>query len=305
MGSARIFNIQKYSIYDGPGIRTLVFFKGCPLNCLWCSNPEGKRARPDILWSAALCSHCGLCAAACPNGVHVMENGGHALAKAECRACGVCGEVCPQRAIKVCGKPMPVSEILKIILEDEAFYKTSGGGATLGGGEPLAQPAAAMDLLRACKNCGIHTAVESCGQASLDTVKSMAPLVDLFLYDIKHMDGDAHKRLTGADNSLILENLAWLLDNGHKMRVRMPLIHGCNADLDEMEKRAVFLERWKDKENFMGIDLLPYHRLGAHKYAQLGEEYGLGADAAVGEDFLAAAVEIFAKHGLKAAIIRH
>ena len=302
---ARLFNIQKYSIYDGPGIRTLVFFKGCPLNCLWCSNPEGKSHACQILWNASLCNHCGLCASLCPTGAHGMENGAHKIAREKCSGCGECQKACPQRALKLAGNVMETPDILKIVLEDKAFYDTSGGGVTLGGGEPLAQPAAALDLLKACRAAGIHTAMETCGFASHDVIGRIAPHVNIFLYDIKHTDKDSHLRLTGADNAPILANLAWLLDNGHEVRVRMPLIEGCNAAMAEIEERAVFLEKWRHRENFSGVDLLPYHKLGVHKYAQLGEDYRLGRDAAVDDEFLQTAVAMFGEHGIRAAIVRH
>lgn len=200
---------------------------------------------------------------------------------------------------------MEISEILKIVLEDAAFYETSGGGVTLGGGEPMAQPAAAIELLRACREAGIHTAMETCGHSRPDAVKKAAPYVNLFLHDIKHMDGAVHARLTGVDNSLILKNLSWILDNGHKLRARMPLVQGCNAELAEMEARAAFLEKWKGCDNFLGVDLLPYHKLGVHKYAQLGENYSLDGGASVPDEFLRQAVAIFGSHGIKASIVRH
>lgn len=302
----RIFNIQKFSIYDGPGIRTLVFFKGCPLNCLWCSNPEGKSHQANTLWNEALCSHCGLCADVCMASLHCLENGRHKMDRQkQCVACGKCVEACPQRALKLCGQEITTAEILRIILEDEAFYKTSGGGVTLGGGEPMAQPWAALELLAACKAAGLSTAMETCGQASGATVTSLAPYVDLFLYDIKHMDDKRHRELTGVGNQQILTNLAWLLDKGHAVKVRMPLIDGCNADLGEMRKRAVFLSRWKDSNNFKGVDLLPYHRLGKHKYGQLGEAYSLADQGDVDQEFLQATCDIFAAQGIKTSILRH
>lgn len=303
--AARIFNIQKYSIYDGPGIRTLVFFKGCPLNCLWCSNPEGKSHASQILWNSSLCSHCGLCATVCPTGAHIMENGAHRIGQKKCSGCGECQKACPQRALKLAGNVMETPDILKIVLEDKAFYDTSGGGVTLGGGEPLAQPEAALELLKACRAAGIHTAMETCGFAPNEVISKIAPHVNLFLYDIKHMDKNSHLRLTGADNAQILSNLAWLLDNGHIVRVRMPLILGCNAALDEIEARSAFLEKWRDRENFLGVDLLPYHKLGVHKYDQLGEGYRLDQDAAIDDEFLQAATDIFDKNGIKSAIVRH
>lgn len=303
--TANIFNIQKFSIYDGPGIRTLVFFKGCPLHCLWCANPEGKSHAPCTLLNRDLCVSCGLCATVCEASLHKLENGTHKMDSEKCHACGKCVAACPQRAIRLCGQKMTTGDIMAVILEDEIFYKTSGGGVTLGGGEPLAQPEAALELLKECKKAGLHTAIETCGHAAPEAIREIAQYTDLFLYDLKHMDSEQHNKLTGVGNQLILQNLAWLLDNGFKTRVRMPLVSGCNADMAEMRERVNFLARWRDCENFLGVDLLPYHKLGLHKYAQLNERYTLDEEATVGDDFLNTASSLFAKHGITASIIRH
>lgn len=303
--AARIFNIQKFSIYDGPGIRTLVFFKGCPLRCLWCANPEGKSRNSCTLWNRDLCTHCGLCAAVCTNGIHSIKDGQHVINPEHCMACGKCAAICPQRALRLCGQEMETSEIMKIILEDEVFYKTSGGGVTLGGGEPLAQPDAALELLRTCKEAGLHTAMETSGYTERSVLSDIAAYTDLFLYDLKHTDSARHKELTGVENGKILSNLAWLIENDHKVRVRMPLITGCNTELDEIARRAEILRKWTDSEVLLGVDLLPYHKLGVHKYAQMNEKYLLGEDAAVSDEFLENAMKIFSQHSIPAAIIRH
>lgn len=308
---ARIFNIQKYSIYDGPGIRTLVFFQGCPLRCLWCSNPEGKEPRSRIMWNAAFCAHCGRCVAACPQGLHALagtpprhefrEGGG----ESRCAGCGACAGACPERALALSGRRMSIEDIMAVVLEDRVFYQTSGGGLTLGGGEPLAQPEAAAALLSKARAEGISTAVETCGHVAPEVLARAVPLVDLFLYDIKHMDSARHKELTGRDNALILENLKTLLAAGAPVRVRMPLVSGCNASLEEMRARAEFLQAWRDAPGFRGVDLLPYHKLGVHKYTQLGESYSLDEAAAVSADFLEEARAIFEAAGLSVAVVRH
>lgn len=200
---------------------------------------------------------------------------------------------------------MSIEEIMAEVMKDIVFYQTSGGGLTLGGGEPLAQPDAAAELLKAAKAKGLHTAVETCGFAPAESLAKVAPYVDLFLYDIKHMESDTHKGLTGVGNGPILENLAWLVENGYPVRARMPLINGCNADLAEMRARAAFLGQWKGRPNFKGVDLLPYHKLGLHKYAKLGEEYTLGKEASVPEGFLEEAAAIFGEAGVETAIVRH
>ncbi|MDE7240605.1 choline TMA-lyase-activating enzyme [Desulfovibrio sp.] len=308
---ARIFNIQKYSIYDGPGIRTLVFFQGCPLRCLWCSNPEGKEARSRIMWNAGFCAHCGRCVAACAQGLHAIAGSPprhefrEEAGEGRCEGCGACANACPERALALSGRRMSIDEIMAVVLEDRVFYQTSGGGLTLGGGEPLAQPEAAVALLTKAKAEGISTAVETCGHVPADTVARVAPLADLFLYDIKHMDSGRHKELTGRDNTVILENLKSLLASGAQVRVRMPLISGCNADLEEMRARAGFLQAWRDAPGFRGVDLLPYHKLGVHKYTQLGESYSLDEAAAVPAEFLEQAKALFEAAGLPVAVVRH
>lgn len=302
---ARVFNIQRYSIYDGPGIRTLVFFQGCPLRCLWCSNPEGKLPQTRIMWSQSVCRHCGQCLLACPNGAHVMADSRHQLYHAKCSACGLCVAACPERALTLAGHSMTLQEIMGEVVKDIVFYQTSGGGMTIGGGEPLCQPDAVAGLLMACRQTGIHTAIETCGHVAAANVEKAAGLADLFLFDIKHMDPARHKALTGVDNRTILANLAWLLDNGFPVRVRMPLVGGCNADLEEMRRRLDFLSQWRGHANFMGVDLLPYHKFGTHKYANLGENYKLGPDADVTPGFLEAAQNLFASANIPVAIIRH
>lgn len=308
---ARIFNIQKYSIYDGPGIRTLVFFQGCPLRCLWCSNPEGKEPRGRIMWNAGFCVHCGRCVAACPRGLHALAGAPprHEFLEGEgqsrCDGCGACVQACAERALALSGRRMSVDDIMSVVLEDRVFYQTSGGGLTLGGGEPLAQPEAAVALLTKARAEGISTAVETCGHVTADVVARAVPLVDLFLYDIKHMDSARHKALTGRDNGLILENLKSLLASGAPVRVRMPLVSGCNASLSEMRARAAFLQAWRDAPGFRGVDLLPYHKLGVHKYAQLGESYSLDEAAAVPAGFLQEAQAVFEAAGLSVAVVRH
>lgn len=211
--------------------------------------------------------------------------------------------VCPNRALTLCGKSMSIAEIMETVLKDIVFYQTSGGGLTIGGGEPLAQIDAACELLAAARAEGIHTAVETCGHVPWESISRASEFVDLFLFDIKHLDSAKHKELTGQGNELILGNLTWLLDKGHKVKVRMPLINGCNADFAEISRRVDFLEPWSN--HLQGVDLLPYHKLGTHKYAQLGEAYSLGPDASVSQDFLEAAQALFQKANIPTAVVRH
>ncbi len=304
---AQVFNIQKYSIYDGPGIRTLVFFQGCPLRCLWCSNPEGQSSVHRVLLNRTLCVHCGDCVPVCPERLHTLSGNPsrHEFRHAGCTGCGTCVDACGHGAPSLRGKAMTLGEILACVLEDRDFYETSGGGLTVGGGEPLMQWQAACALLQACRREGIHTAMETCGQAEAGVIEHVAPLVDLFLYDLKHMDTHRHRALTGVGNETILKNMIWLLDRGCRVRARLPLINGCNADEHELRAVAAFLAPWRAAPNLDGVDLLPYHRLGIQKYKSLGMPYRLDAQAAVGEEQLLLAQGIFEEQGLPVAIIRH
>lgn len=305
--TARIFNIQKYSIYDGPGIRTLVFFQGCPLRCLWCSNPEGQAFEPMILFNSNLCTSCGSCVPVCPEHLHAYSGTPplHTVDHDGCTGCGACAHVCPQRALALGGKAMSVDEILAVVLEDREFYETSGGGVTVGGGEPLVQWLAVSALLDVCQREGVSSALETSGHAEAEVIRHIAPRVNLFLYDIKHMDSQRHRELTGVGNERVLKNLTWLLENGYNVRVRMPLVNGCNADENEMRARGAFLAPWKDCAHFKGVDLLPYHKLGIHKYARLGRSYALDTCTPLDEERLSRLKAIFEEAAITVSILRH
>ena len=303
---ALIFNIQKYNLYDGPGIRTLVFFKGCPLRCLWCSNPEGQLRGHQILFKQDRCVDCGACASVCPAGVHVMEGNRHVIRRnAECVGCRRCEQACARAAIGVTGEYRTISEIMDVIEQDRPFYESSGGGVTLGGGEVLMQPDAAVNLLTACRRRGISTAMETCGYARPEVVRRAAEVTDLFLFDLKHMDSDRHHQLTGVRNELILENLRWLFENRYNVKVRVPLLKGVNDSRSDIEAMVRFLSPYKDHRNCRGIDLLPYHKLGVNKYAQLGRSYPLPGDPSLSDEDLARVEEIIRHCDFPVTVIRH
>lgn len=303
---ALIFNIQKYNLYDGPGIRTLVFFKGCPLRCLWCSNPEGQLRGYQLLYKKDRCVDCGACVAACPAGVHNMGAQGHVIdRKAECIGCRACEDACIQKALSVVGEYRTISDIMSVIEEDAMFYQSSGGGVTLGGGEVLMQPDAAINLLSACRQRGINTAIETCGFARPEVIRKAAEVTDLFLFDLKHMDSATHYRLTGVRNEQILENLQWLLENRASVKVRVPLLKGVNDSEADIEAMVRFLAPYKDQRNFKGIDLLPYHKLGVNKYTQLGMEYPMPGDPALTEADLARVEAVIRKFDFPVTIVRH
>lgn len=305
---AVIFNVQKYNVYDGPGIRTLFFFKGCPLRCKWCANPEGMRREPQVLLKRDLCVDCGRCVEVCPLGVHKRAPGTlrHVVDRSiQCAGCRKCADACPVRAIEIVGEERTVSELLEIAREDQAFYDCSGGGVTLSGGEVTSQPEAALSLLQACKQAGIHTAIETCGYARRENMLKIAEFTDLFLYDIKQIDSVQHCKWVGVHNERILDNLALLLQNRHSVKVRMPLIKGVNHAPEYIEGAARFLLPYRDLKNFKGIDLLPYHKLGVAKYQQLDMDYTFGQDPSLSEGELARIEAQLKEYGFQVRIIRH
>ena len=305
---AFISNIQKYNIYDGPGIRTIVFFKGCPLRCKWCSNPEGLQRKYQVMSKKNMCKNCGACASVCPVGIHSIskETQEHEVRRdIECIGCRKCEKVCCGSALTIAGQVKTISELFKIIEEDRAFYEISGGGVTLGGGEVLMQPEAAANLLMVCKQEGINTAIETSGYAKLEAILQVAEFTDLFLFDIKHMDSDRHFELTGVRNELILKNLKELISRRYNVRVRMPLIKGLNDSQDEIESVIKFLLPYRDYKNFKGIDLLPYHKFGVNKYSQLDTNYPLEGDPSLDDEDLFRIESAFKKYGFNVTAVRH
>jgi choline trimethylamine-lyase activating enzyme len=311
---ARLFNIQKYSIYDGPGIRTLIFFKGCPLRCQWCSNPEGLQRKYQVMYQRDLCNDCGACVAVCPQEIHRFSAVSmldptaprHIVDRTiDCTGCKACEKACPTRALSIVGMDMTVQEIVDIVQEDTLFYNTSGGGVTLGGGEVSAQSDFAIELLRECKRAGIHTAIETSGYTKLETILAMAEHIDLVLYDLKQMDTDCHYQLTGVHNERILENLRELIIRGHNVQVRMPLMKGLNDDVDTIRKTVEFLLPYKECRNFKGIDLLPYHKLGINKYRQLDLTYTVQGDLSLNDADLARIERQISQYDFPVRVVRH
>lgn len=314
----RIFNVQKYSIYDGPGIRTLIFFKGCPLRCKWCSNPEGLERRYQVMFMEDLCIHCGNCISVCPDKIHYWagpdddssnysgEGPRHKVnRKMDCRGCRKCESVCPKKALSIAGMDKTVSEVLEIIQQDALFYLSSGGGVTLGGGEVTAQPEFAANLLMECKQMGIQTAIETCGYAKLDALLMVARFTDLILFDIKNIDSDRHYELTGVRNELILDNLTELIHRGFNVKIRMPLIRSMNDSVDTLRRTMEFLLPFKTFKNFQGIDLLPYHKLGINKYKQLDLKYAISDDLSFKAEELDRIAEVIKDCNLNVKIVKH
>ncbi|MGA2269739.1 MAG: glycyl-radical enzyme activating protein [Bryobacteraceae bacterium] len=261
---------MRYSTQDGPGIRTTVFFKGCPLSCWWCHNPESQSSQPELLYFEERCRHCGDCLAACPE--HAIEQvDGIVRTSALCRRCGHCTEVCQAEARQIAGRRLTISEILTEIEKDLVFFEESRGGVTLSGGEPLAQPRVASALLGACRELGIGTVLETCGYAPSGVFLDVALGADLVLFDLKLMDPARHKQYTGVSNRRILRNLEELVARGRAVTVRIPVMPGINDAEDEIRHFARYLAALPASQ----VELLPYHHIGAGKYQRLGLTYRL------------------------------
>lgn len=274
MGSGTIFNIQKFSINDGPGIRTTVFMKGCPLNCLWCHNPESKGTQPDLFYDAKKCILCGACGAACENKCHSFTEQGHIFDREKCVHCGKCAENCVADALELVGYSITVEEAIREVMKDAVFYENSGGGMTLSGGEPMAQFAFTKELLTAAKEKGLHTCMETCGYASWDHYDSIRELVDIFLFDYKLTDPALHKQYTGVTNERILENLRKLDAAGAATILRCPIIPTINDTADHL---AGIAKTANSLQNILEINIEPYHPLGSSKLQMLGKDYPLAA----------------------------
>jgi pyruvate formate lyase activating enzyme len=284
---ARIFNFQKYNMYDGPGIRSNAFFKGCPLRCKWCSNPESQHQGYEIMFKQDNCVNCGACVAVCPVHVHKLHDNKHIVDRdIQCIGCCQCEKACLYSALEVMGEDRSIEEIIEFFDQDKDFYRMSGGGITLTGGEALAQPEAAIAVLMESKSRGYSTAIETCGYAPLQVIKKVAQYVDLFLFDIKQMDPVKHKYWTGVNNEQILSNVKWLLENGYNVRVRMPLLKGVNNSKEEIDKVIKYFKPYRYQKNFDGVDLLPYHKLGVGKYQSLGRNYEIKDDPSLSDDDL-------------------
>lgn len=264
--TGRVFDVQRFSLHDGPGIRTVVFFKGCPLRCAWCANPESQRAEPEIAWFESRCALCGRCAEACPSGAITMVGGRPLTDRRLCAACAECAAACARGARRLLGYETTVDEVMDEVRRDAVFYRRSGGGVTFSGGEPLSQPDLLLECLRRCRRWGYDTTVETCGQARWEDLRAAAEVADLFLYDLKQLDSARHRALTGQGNELIVGNLERLLDMGAAVVARVPVVPGANDDRESLGALAGFVAR---HSGISRVELLPCHQLGLHKYEAL------------------------------------
>lgn len=272
-----IFAIKRYALHDGPNIRTTIFFKGCPLSCHWCHNPEGIEFGLRLLSLEEKCIGCGECIDVCPENALRLSGEGVDRDSNRCILCGACIETCPALAHEATGWSISTEDLLAELKKDLPFFDQSGGGVTISGGEPLCQPQGLLALLQGCETLGIHRAVDTSGYVPTATLMEIAPYVDLFLYDIKHMDSSRHHQLTGVANDTILQNLKVLSESGREIRVRIPLMGGINDSEENIRATAIFAASCKGVQ---GIDVLPYHPSATAKYRKLSIDYQGGNVAA-------------------------
>jgi pyruvate formate lyase activating enzyme len=283
MPTARVFDVQKFSIHDGPGIRTTVFFKGCPLSCLWCHNPESRGREPFVYYDPDHCLACGECVAVCPEGALALGPEGVATDPELCRVCGRCAEACPAEARRLIGRDEEIDSLLDQLERDRPYYEESGGGVTFSGGEPLLQWRALLELLTVCGARGLHRAVDTTGFASPSVLRRVARETDLFLYDLKAMDPELHRRVTGVPLQPILDNLALLLSLGARVRIRIPLIPGVTSD-ESIDRTATFLASIPPVE---GVSLLPFHESARDKHRKFGFPWLLESDEEIPDERVA------------------
>lgn len=296
---ACIFNIQRFSTEDGPGIRTTVFFKGCPLNCSWCHNPEGISKGFEIVWLEARCIGCGDCLVNCPNGAIKREFSVLETDRTKCDTCGKCADVCPANARELIGRMVSVDDLVKEVEKDRVFYETSGGGVTVSGGDPCMQATFVEKFLKACRHANLHTALDSSGCCPSEVMEKVAAHADMILYDLKLYDSQRHKRLTGVSNELIIENLHHLVAAGKRIWVRIPIIPGCTDDKDNIEGIGRILRPLKAVER---IDLLGYHKLAEDKYRRLYKPYPMSGAESPSDEMMLQCADILRINGVETEI---
>lgn len=291
-----IFNIQKFSVNDGPGIRTVVFLKGCPLHCAWCANPESQSTKVQILWDYKKCIGCHHCLDVCPNKAIQMEGSDVRICHPICDGCKKCVEECPGHALTYEGETKTVQEVLDVVKQDEVFYEESGGGITLSGGEMLAQPVFAKELLLAAKEDGLHTACETTGFAKKETFANVIENIDYILMDMKHWNKDKHKQYTGVDNDIILENMKYAISIGKEVLPRTPVIPNFNDSLEDAKGLADALNEVGAKK----VQLLPFHQFGENKYELLNKDYIFKDTPALHKEDLKEYQDVLIQNGIDA-----
>ncbi|MFX4261112.1 glycyl-radical enzyme activating protein [Pelotomaculum propionicicum] len=312
--TGKIFDIQRYTVHDGPGIRTEVFLKGCPLACLWCHSPDSQAFEDEIAWFEIKCiglDNCGKCLEVCPTGA--LAKGRKFYSKFEkkeiqvidlnrdkCDKCGLCAGVCPPKALYLTGRDISVDEVMKIIDKDRLFYRRSGGGVTVSGGEPMAQYKFVKALLKECKNRGLHVCLDTSGYAEWEHYREVLEYVDLVLYDLKHMDTLQSQKLTGVPNELILENARKMAAEGVALQIRIPVIPGYNDSEENIRATSEYCAKLGPSVKL--VQILPYHRLGSAKYERLGKKYKLEELKPPGKEHMKHCKNIIESYGLKVII---
>ena len=291
-----VFNIQRYSIDDGPGVRTTVFLKGCPLTCLWCSNPESQNPMPEVSWRYTSCKICGSCAKACPKNAISIVDGDVLVDRESCERCGKCVDACIPEALSMSGKLMSVEDVFNVVKRDFDYYEASGGGVTASGGEILGQADFVAELFKLCREAKIGTCADTSGFGDGAALSKILEQSDLVLFDLKHMDPTMHTRACGQSNDLILKNLDIAINSSAKVIIRVPLIPDFNTS-DEV--LTAIAEAVKERTLDAEVDIMPYHRYGANKYRMIGKTYSLDGLRELLHLEKVRAKEIFESHGLK------
>ena len=302
MDSAFITNIQGYSIHDGPGIRTVVFFKGCSLSCKWCANPECISGKPQVGFLQLLCKGCGKCKETCRYNAVNTDKNKHRIDYTLCNSCGECSDNCNYGALVKYGKLMTVNEVWDEVRRDKIFYDTSGGGVTVSGGEPLLHPAFVRELFELCHGEKINTCIETCGSVDSGAFKEVIPVTDHFLFDLKHMDSEIHKKNTGQNNDRILKNAALVVEHGVDIVFRNPLIPGVNDSESNIDATAEFLKSLGKKA--LRFELMPFHRMGMNKYQALDMEYPMGDLGIMENEKIEAVKKAYTDRGIRCTISR-
>ncbi len=300
MQSGLIFDVKKYAINDGPGIRVTIFFKGCPLHCAWCHNPESISSRVQKMYNRDKCIGCNSCVEVCPETACKLTSEGIVTDPERCTSCGKCADICPTKATEMSGRVATVDELVEIIEKERIFFEQSGGGVTISGGEPLLQSDFLIALLDELGLRSIHRTVDTTGFAKSEILLKVAKRTELFLYDLKMMDPLRHKKWTGVDNEHILKNLQLLAETGASINIRIPLVKGVNDDDANIEQTAAFVASLAGQKK--KVNILPYHNIAANKYLKLGETYDSSGMAEPSEEEQANVIAKFANFGLEAVV---